>query len=905
MNKQLISILSVVLAIGLAFGVYTFISGIDDKNIRPIQIVPDNAAIILESYNSTETLKNLSDPTFVERLFLNSKVSTAYGKLLFLDSLFQKSEIGDWFSKGQAVYSFHSFSNKSVGFFMAVQTLEEVDPSKALSFLQENFPNRFKQSKRKFNNQEIFDYTDFIDGNQFSIAFKSKLMLFSFDGSLVELGLVKLMKLKGGATEEDPLSFIRKSGDGLNLYLNYKNLPDLLKSGTSPETPYDFQLLGNFAEKALYNIHLDDEYILLKGAAQTHETNFQVLDLLNSQAPIKNTLVPLLPEAIHFSFSFNYNGYSSWFKNVHEYLLSKKLLLPYQKYLDSMETNLQIKFTENLASKFGNNASLFSMDEPGVSKDSSFITAIEIADAAGFKQILEQLNQSYKTKYLNDSLAIPADTLGNIRKSILGSAFKFYFTDFFEGQQANYYLEHEGYFFFANNFQILKVLQQKWDEKKLLKNEKSFTEFEDRLAEQSNLELIINNERASKYALSFVNKQGFGLFTQNMETIKRAQWIGVQFAGSLDKVFASQIYIRFNLKKFDKTEQIWALKLDSNLLTNPSVVFSKALSNQVILVQDALFQLYMIDRDGKVLWKQKLDQKIISPFTEIDLYHNEKNQYVFNTNHFIYVIDENGKNISGWPVWIPTGTNYPVSVFDFNEDGDYEIFATGIYFKASAYSAQGRMLANWNPKDVFPNLKSSLHLAIIGGKKVLHALNEKGQVSFFTPKGEKWDGVKLDSNNVWLDYQLINTDTGNIQVMAMDSSFVYHFQYTNGKSKKLRLSELPDFYKFKTSGIGFTLFFAKNKVLVRDDKDKFVVQKLFSDSSLSNFSWSSIGEGYKLSYYDSKTGMLNVEDEKAIPLKPFPMPINGPYAIGKLFYESDDWLLYGDHASQLFLYRIK
>lgn len=910
MNKQLISILSAFVSIVLALVLYFYYSKIDDKNLRPIQVVPDNAALIIESAQSSSTLRAIANPEFMNRLLLNEKVLAFYQKLIYLDSLFKEQEdIADWFVKGKAVYSFHSFSNKSIGFFMAVQTFHDVNEGKALGFFQKNFPGRFKLSKRRFNNEEIYDFTDFKEGIQFSIAFKNKLMLFSFDGSLVEMSLLKNNQLKAKTEVEDKLSFVQNSGDGFNLYINYKNLPNLLQSAANENYQKGFELFDNFGEYAVYNIQYNDEEILLKGAASSHESNFQFLDLLNGQAPIKNTIIPFLPEQINFAFSFNYNGYSSWFKNVNEYMLSKKLYVKYSTYIDSIEVNLQVRFSEKMASKFGNHVSLISLNEPGIWKDSCYITAVEITDEAGFEQILDQMHKSYMLKYNNDTLKKSNDSLLAIKKAYLGDAFKFYFTDMFEGIDANYYIRHNGYFYFANNAPILSALQNKWQQNQLLINLPSFKNFEEKLNPQSNLELLINNEQAVKYALNFVNKPWYSILSQNLGTIKRAQWIGVQYAGSFDKVFASQVCIRFNLSKADKTEEIWNIRLDSNLISKPFVVFNKSLGTHVIIVEDALKQLQMIDRDGKILWKIKIDGQILSAFSEVNLFRNDKIQWIFNTERYIYIIDENGKNISGWPVWIPTGTKYPATVCDFNKDGNYQIFASGNLFKATGYSTQGRLLSNWNPKDVWPNLKSGLQSFYIGNNPLLCALNEKGRLSVFTASGQKHKGLGLDTINKWTDYRLYNIDTGNILILALDSARFYTIQYSTSMPAKVKVIPIVGYTSFEPlnndDGVPVYLFKSSTGVLIKDEAGHIKYQKTFSDSSLTHFKWNYIGDSYKISFYNMQLKELHVQNSSGIPYKPFPMTINSKYAMGNLFNDGENWLICNDQASQLYLYRIK
>lgn len=910
MNKQLLSILSIVVSIAIALGIYLYFAQIEDKSIKPIQIIPDNAAIVIESNNSSQHLKSLFDPTFMERLLGNEKVAKFYKHVSMYDSLIKQNEtLADWFSVGQAVYSFHCFDNKTLGFFMAVQTQRDVDAKNALEFFQLHFPNQYKMSKRKFLNEEVFDFTDFKDGTHFTIAFKSKLMIFSPNGSLVEMALIKIGKQNNEQIKEDKLSFVKNSGNGLNLYFNFKNLPTFMQSYCNDSYQNAFSMMGNFAEKVIYNIEADDEELFLKGAAQTHETNFQYLDLLNAQAPIQNNLRELLPDGINFAYTFGFNGYNSFYKNVNEYLLSRKLFLPYKSYLDSIEKHLQYGFTNKFASKIGNHAALFSIDEPGLWKDSCYISAIEVVDEPGMATLLFEMERSVQRKYASDTTIIKVDSVNTgISKAYFGDAFKFYFTDLFEGMEARYYIKRNGYYFFANNPQILNVLKEKWQSEKMLVKQDYYKNFSTKLSPNSNLEILILNEHAPKFALNFLNNEWFSIINQNMGTIKRAHLMGIQFAGSNDKIFATQIYTHFNITKAEKTEKIWNISIDSNLIVQPQIVYNYSLGSHAIIAQDAKLQLYMIDREGKILWKQKIDDKIISNFEEINIYNNGKRQWVFNTAHYIYIIDDQGKNLSGWPVWIPTGTSYPISVFDPNKDRNYQIFATGNFFKISAFNQQGRLIPNWNPKDIWPNVKSTIGGFYYAGQQVYYGLNDRGKIQFFNSQAKSFDQIKIDSIFTFLDINIESIDTGQIEITALDSNQIVKINYQSTKPAKINRLPAKGFNSFKihkneANQTNFLLF-GNNLLSIIDQSGNLLLEKNTTYSSNAQTKWAFLGNGYKLIYQDSLSKNLNVENSKGETYKPFPMKIVSPFAIGNLFNEADNWLIFAE-GNQLNLYRIK
>ncbi len=785
MNKQLVSLISITFSIVLAIGAWLYFTKIDDKRINPILALPDNMAFAIETDNSHQRLKQLSNPEFMDRLLMNETLRLNYQNLLYIDSLLQENAvISNWFNNGKAVYSIHAFENASSGILLSIQTLEDIDSDLLQEFFQKHFPARFKMSKRKFVNEELYDFTDFKSDYSFTIGFRNKLMFFSPNGNLVESAIVKIGQLNTSQLTEDKLSFVRKNGNGILFHVNYKNLGKLIKSQTQNQLALPFDIIGNFAERAAYEVEIEDEEIMLKGAAITHETNFQFLDLLNAQAPIKNTLTEHLPSGLNYSMVIGFNGYRNWHKNVQEYLMSKGLHQNYKNYADSIEKNFQIKFVEKFPTYFNKHVALLSANEPGLWKDSCYVIAVEINESEKALALLRQMEEAWKLKNNSDSIKVNNDSIYLASQCHLGDILKYYFTDLFEGFSADYYIYHSGYIYFANNPKILQRFQEKWNLKRLLTEEPNYKAFENKLVSASNLELSIYNDHAPKYALNFVTENWINLINRNMGTFKRAQYTSIQFAGSNDKVFATQGYIKFNTNKPEKNEQVWEIQIDTGLVIAPFVVQHHSLLAPVVLIQDFKNQLYMIDREGKQLWKTTLDGPILSDIKELDIFKNGRKYYAFNTSKQIFLIDENGKNLAGWPAWIPTGTKYPVAIIDPNHDKNYQFIATGQYYKVSAFSAQGRLLPGWNPKEVFPNLVQTLTYLTFNGQGLLAALNEQGYISYFTLQAKSFHGIAKDSGIIYRNASLVQKDTGTIEILAQDSLQTYQIEISSTKPIK-------------------------------------------------------------------------------------------------------------------------
>ncbi|MCK9302813.1 MAG: hypothetical protein PHU62_10015 [Bacteroidales bacterium] len=72
-----------------------------------------------------------------------------------------------------------------------------------------------------------------------------------------------------------------------------------------------------------------------------------------------------------------------------------------------------------------------------------------------------------------------------------------------------------------------------------------------------------------------------------------------------------------------------------------------------IILQDKNNIVYFLTADGKKKWQFNADAQILGGITEIDLYGNNKVQYLFNTKSRLYLFDINGNHVKTFPVILP------------------------------------------------------------------------------------------------------------------------------------------------------------------------------------------------------------------------------------------------------------
>lgn len=128
--------------------------------------------------------------------------------------------------------------------------------------------------------------------------------------------------------------------------------------------------------------------------------------------------------------------------------------------------------------------------------------------------------------------------------------------------------------------------------------------------------------------------------------------------------------------KTGKVSQIASIKLDNELLNNPTFFSNHRTGGKDIVVQDVSNKLYFISASGKTLWTKKLKSPILGEVKEIDLLRNGKKQLAFVTQHNFYILDRTGKAVAPFPIKFNDDITQPLSIFDYDNNRKYRFIIT-------------------------------------------------------------------------------------------------------------------------------------------------------------------------------------------------------------------------------------
>lgn len=905
MNRNLITGVVVTSVLTIVFMIVFYYTKINTKSINAINVLPRNTVFAIEIKNVKLQYKLLNQQSFWQQLTQNNFLAEANSNLNYLDSILNyETTLKEWKEDNNIVISFHAYKNKSIDALLMVETRKSFDIHDISNWIATFNKNRFIVNKRKFLNNNIYDFTDFKNNRKFSFAVKNKIFTFSMNGQLIEEALLNIENKKTyDISRLDKLSFVKSMGT-YNLYLNYNNLPVFFNTFINSNKIQALNKLPLMANWTALGVNSGNDYLKLKGVSITDENIFQYFDCFNKMEAKEQSIKKLLPENTSYYLGINFNDDETFNKNLKEFYTVNNIDSRNFKRDSIDKVKNKPNLYKNIISTLGNEIAQVGVKNMQLSFDSCQLLIIKIKDK-------DKLLNELKGIDLKDTLS--TDTIlnnaSNFYKINLKNYFDYTWGPLFLGIEADYAIVYNDYLIVANNKIVLNEFYLNQLSSSLLVKNLDYVNHLSKINTNSNIDFLINSSNLSQQNESFLQNDMIELYKKNTGYFNKAKFISFQVNATNDKNYITNLLISFNINANKKTELLWELPLDTSINSKPQIVYNSASNQNCIMVQDASNQVYLINMDSKILFKFPVFGKIISTIHEVDAFKNGKTQYLFNTNTQIFLLDENGKNLQGYPLWIPTGTNFPLQVNDYLNDKTYQIFVIGKYYKIWCYNIQARLLSGWNPKNYYPNPIQNIQTFTFRNELISYLINEKGKLNFFTLNGKKFSSFGLDTNAIYKYIKHEMLDSNNIKFYFIDSSKVFKIKeyHTTLPSKNYNLNTIRSI-PISEVYLDKNMYFIVKKYTstsIYNSMGKEVYNKNFNDTL--NYQLDIIVKNNVpyFSYLNPLEGKLYLENKKYKTEESFPLNANYYYTFGYLMNDNNLFLITSNIDKKLFVYQIK
>ena len=847
MIRKLLSVLFIIVVIGVIAGGYIYLKNRNKPVPQLIKAIPIDASFFFEGGNFIKTVSGLAQNNkIIEELSMIHEFSTFITSLKYLDSLsIENNEINDLIlNKAFAISAHHSGNNKMDYLFLV--RLEEILQEKlALNAILNHFSYIHGRDYEKTKIYSVFSNIN-DKTTDFFFTITSGLIMISQSEILLESAIRQINsapsihELNGF---EKVFATAGENVDG-NLYINYKQFKKTIALAINNQFTKILNGTNNYANWSELDINIRPESILLNGFTYSNDSSKMLMNIFKGQNAHKNDIQEILPANTSLLLALSIDDYSLYINNYKNRFIENKKNNHFLKQNQSLQKNTEIDINENLKSFFNNQIALVFTDISNLSRQENTFVVIKAKSQSQCKEMLGQLVKDYsglkgiKTDRFKSDIQIDNETKFKVYKMPFNHYAYKMFGELFNMATCNYYCFIDNYLVFGHSPKMLKTFVHANILHKTILNEKQYNEFYNNLSSKSNLYFYCNISRSAILFKHFLSNSLNDLIRENEDIFNKFQAIGFQFTESRN-MFYNNLFIKYNPTYKGESKTLWESHLDTSVLSKPYIVRNHYTQNKEIFVQDLKNNIYLINNKGRILWKKKLNEKILSKVYQIDFYKNGKLQLLFNTRSKIHLIDRNGNYVERYPIKLSGTASNGISVFDYDNNKNYRIFIALNNKRIKVYNTEGNIVPGWKFDHTEYRVKKEiLHYRL--EKKDFIVFADSMRVYILDRRGN--ERVKLKKqfsvsyyNNFILEKGNVNTDN---RLVTTDSKGTIHYIYFNGNVETIATEKLPPSHFFEYQDIDGDntrdfIYTNNNQLIVQNSKNEKIFSYAF-DKQIKN-----------------------------------------------------------------------
>ncbi len=904
----------------LAVAAVVFVSVQLEKKTRKlppvINAVPAEVSFFLETDDFNYLLNKVSKNEDLKDILNSNEITEeTFQNILFLDSLFHRNrETKRFFNQKNVIISAHP-QGQGRNEFLFIAGANSDDET----LIKKTIKNIHSASGSSISDfaGAVINKQNFKNNKAVYYSIYENYLLLSFSEIIIQKSIKNINSGTGLAQNKDFKTLYQKTEnqDDAQFFINYETLFSNTGNIFNNSFKNELKLLQHTAYWSAFNVSLKRKRLKLTGHTIL-KPEMQFLSIFKNSRPEKNKVLNLLPEKTSFFLTLNINNGNDFKYKYEDFLAKIKQLNDFQIRLAEFYKTYRIKEDEtDLYSVTDNEIALIREDINKNGKNPRDYIFINFNDRSKTEKFFNQVISRHciKNKIDKSSYYQTFNTEGDqyiIAKLPINNIPEIFYGTVFQNIPANFYTLIDDFIIFGKSASDLKEIITSFEKDKTFKRKSPNYEFIKSLPDESNISFYINLSRSAQNIESNLQKKAAEKFDKNLSSFKHIQGPAIQYIFDSYPAYTT-VDIGLNLINQEISETIWEVRLDTLIATKPDIVLNHNTNEKEIVIQDAGNKIYLIDKNGKILWTRQLDGKIISNIYQIDYYENNKLQLLFNTENKIYCIDRKGNWLEGYPVKLKSKATNGIALFDYDQNRNYRIFVACANKSVYLFDKNGETISGWN----FEKTKSYVTQTVKHFKNAdkdyitfrdqnnLYLLNRKGEIRI---KPEA--GISISENTeIWFAEDNV-TDKAHFSV-SNPAGIVYSI-YENGEIKKntFKTYTRNHYYVYKDitgDKIPDYIFTDKNQTDVYDGISK---KRLFSytydeelktNVSVYEFSDTDIRLGA------SSENKLYLINNRGNLCKGFPLTGTGLFSITVFDQNPQFSLITGNKDNYLYKYLIK
>lgn len=516
----------------------------------------------------------------------------------------------------------------------------------------------------------------------------------------------------------------------VNLYIKFDAVTPLIEkwlSESHDEIGAFVQRIGEWSE---IDVKIKNQEILFNGFANYDSSNLQLFNYL-AYEPAEISVPGILPYNTHLLIDFSYQDFMSFYKGLAAFNENSTNADATSK-IENINKAYGIDVENDFLSWIDSELAIASATDNNTGKNSQYVI-LGIDDEAdairGLHKITQKMDKNGSAGFLDDYQDYVIHRIGS--RDFLGTLFG----NLFSAVKSPYYVIFKDYVVFANTVPDLKNLISTYFMNKTLADNSNYQFFSDNVFESSNFYFYCNIRKSLPTIGSWFNEDIRKYLLDNEAALINFEGFGLQLSHS-NNMFFTNMYLKYNAAYQEEHINNWEVTLDAPIVRKPYLVKNHRDKRLNIIAFDELNSMYLIDHTGIIRWKIPVLELPVSDIMLMDYYTNNKWQYMFNTENYLYLIDLEGNPVAGYPVNLMVKAASPVAVFDYEKDKDYRILIGLDDQKVYNFEKDGSRVDGWYKFKTSSNLAKKPQHFLLRGKDYLIFTDVEGKPTITNRRGE-------------------------------------------------------------------------------------------------------------------------------------------------------------------------
>ncbi len=306
------------------------------------------------------------------------------------------------------------------------------------------------------------------------------------------------------------------------------------------------------------------------------------------------------------------------------------------------------------------------------------------------------------------------------------------------------------YVIFANTRSALELWIDKFIVNQTLANNTDFLQLQQKKpAAGGNLQVLLNTAYLPLLLKNLFDAGRISFHPPDVQALSAAGFIGLQARAAGDDRLELQLAAQTQAAAATETSILWKTPLAGLAATPPVIVGPAAENNDLaIVIQDVRHELYRLNAGGEVVWRRQMEGAVLGAVQGIDFWGNGTLFFLFNTADRIWLLNDEGRDVEGFPLVLQSPATNGVVAVDFDKSLKYNYFVACANGNLYGYDQFGRALPGWNPQGGVGRIVHPVVHFQHANKDYIVALNESGRLFAFGRNGaERFPAVQFSGKN--------------------------------------------------------------------------------------------------------------------------------------------------------------